>query len=448
MKRAIVVGSGAGGATAAKELQGIYDVTVLESGRDFQPLSFSLPLMETVEKLGVLRDEREIPFFFPSMRVRKTAEGMILVNGEGVGGTTTIATGNAVRQDQDLKAIGLDLDAEFAELAREIPISTDHQTCWRPITQQLFTVCQNLGLDPQSMPKMGTYDQCRHCGRCVFGCPAGVKWDSRQFLQDAVAQGARLLTGCRVERLVLDGHRATGVEVQQGWTRWFCPADLIVIAAGGLATPVILQRSGIATEPNLFVDPVLCVAAESPDCQQCFELQMPFVVQRDRYIVSPYFDYVSFLFNREWRRPAKDTLSLMIKLADSGGGTIVDGRVEKALTQLDRDRLNEGVALCEEILGRTGVIQGATFQGTLNAGHPGGMLPLTAREAETLHHHRLPENVYVADATLIPHSLGNPPSLTIMALAKRVGKLCRERLGGLPSNDGGSARLGIKIEAT
>jgi choline dehydrogenase-like flavoprotein len=57
--------------------------------------------------------------------------------------------------------------------------------------------------------------------------------------------------------------------------------------------------------------------------------------------------------------------------------------------------------------------------GTMNAGHPGGMLPLTtAQEVETFHHARLPENLYVADATLFPRSLGNPPFLTIMAMAK------------------------------
>jgi choline dehydrogenase-like flavoprotein len=63
------------------------------------------------------------------------------------------------------------------------------------------------------------------------------------------------------------------------------------------------------------------------------------------------------------------------------------------------------------------------FLGTINAGHPGGMLPLTEREAESLHHARLPENLYVADATLLPESLGNPPILTIVALAKRISKL-------------------------
>lgn len=57
-------------------------------------------------------------------------------------------------------------------------------------------------------------------------------------------------------------------------------------------------------------------------------------------------------------------------------------------------------------------------------GIPGGMLPLTAQETETFHSSRLSDNLYVADATLLPNSLGNPPILTIMAMAKRVSKLC------------------------
>ena len=36
MKRALVIGSGAGGATAARELQGAFDVTVLEAGEEFR----------------------------------------------------------------------------------------------------------------------------------------------------------------------------------------------------------------------------------------------------------------------------------------------------------------------------------------------------------------------------------------------------------------------------
>jgi choline dehydrogenase-like flavoprotein len=156
---------------------------------------------------------------------------------------------------------------------------------------------------------------------------------------------------------------------------------------------------------------------------------MPFIVKRDGYIVSPYFDYLSFLFNRTWRQPATDIVSLMVKIADSSVGSVCDGRVDKRLTDEDRRRLDDGVRLCRTILGRLGIAPEETFLGTLNAGHPGGMLPLGEREAGSLHHDRLPPNVYVADASLLPRALGNPPSLTIMALAKRVAKTCVEALG-------------------
>jgi hypothetical protein len=117
----------------------------------------------------------------------------------------------------------------------------------------------------------------------------------------------------------------------------------------------------------------------------------------------------------------------MIKVADSEAGCVCDGRIFKGLSAHDHDRLQEGIRLCTAILGRVGVRQDAVFLGTLNAGHPGGMLPLTCRSAQSFHDERLPENVYVADATLFPRSLGNPPILTIVAMAKRVSSLCRAR---------------------
>ena len=83
---------------------------------------------------------------------------------------------------------------------------------------------------------------------------------------------------------------------------------------------------------------------------------------------------------------------------------------------------------------RFGVDPAEIFLGTLNAGHPGGMLPLTAEDAASLHPARLPDNLYVADATLLPHSLGNPPILTIMALARRVARAARAALFMRPAS--------------
>ena len=425
MKKAVIVGSGAGGAMCARELQGHYDVTVLEAGREFHPFAVNLGLVQKFKKTGLLFDAREIPLLFPAMRIRRAGSKMILVNGRGTGGTTTISAGNGLRMDRDLKKLGLDLDAEFEELARDVPLSTAHRKRWRPATRRLFEAFQKMQLDPRPIPKMGHYELCRGCGRCILGCPYGVKWDSRRLLEQAVQNGARLVTRCRVEKVVSADGRATGVEARHGLSKHFFPADLVILAAGGLGTPVILQNSGIACTPRLFVDPVLTVVTEWEAAGQDREISMPFVSQREGYILSPYFDYLSFFFKNDWRAKLGNTLGVMIKLADSPEGSISNKGLQKSLTAQDQGRLAEALEVCAGIFGQLGVDKSRLILGIINAGHPGGMLPLTASEAGSLHSPLLPENAYVADATLFPESLGNPPILTILALAKRVSKLCR-----------------------
>ena len=445
MKKAVIIGSGAGGATAAKELQGSFDVTLLEAGGPFHPFSQPLPFMESCKKTGLFLDEREIQLIFPNMRIRKTGsktggktgsktggktgDRIVMVNGIGHGGTTPLSAGNALRMDEDLRRLGFDLDDAFDEINREINISTDHQKNWRQSTRQLFDICQDMDLDPQPTPKMGDYQRCSHCGQCVLGCRSGVKWDSRQYLQIAVDRGARLVSGCTADHIVIEQGKATGVMARHGLRNVFFPADLVVSAAGGFGTPAILERSGITCDRTLFVDPVLCVAAEWKDCGQNREISMPFVMQREHAILSPYFDHLSFFFNKNWHIPAKDTLSLMIKLKDETIGHVETdrrGTIRKNLTGKDKERLQESVALCQHIMRRAGIEPKNTFLGTINAGHPGGMLPLSRQEAATYHSSRLPANVYVADATLLPASLGNPPILTIIALAKKISRLCRD----------------------
>ena len=158
---------------------------------------------------------------------------------------------------------------------------------------------------------------------------------------------------------------------------------------------------------------------------------MPFVVQRPGYIISPYFDYLSFRFNKRWRRPADRILALMIKLADSEHGSVPVREIAGQDAEHGGPRpgpwrrRKRSAGRCSEF----GVDPKSVFLGTLNAGHPGGMLPLTAADAETLHPERLPANLYVADATLFPRSLGNPPILTILALARRVARVAMAAQG-------------------
>ena len=69
-------------------------------------------------------------------RIALTGVNMVMVRGIGTGGTTTLATGNAVRCDGALKALGINLDAQFEELYRELPITTDHQKNWTETTKK------------------------------------------------------------------------------------------------------------------------------------------------------------------------------------------------------------------------------------------------------------------------------------------------------------------------
>lgn len=405
---------------AARMLAKNFDVTVLEAGGNFKPFSFSLDKLAMFRKTGIYFDERMIQLLLPSMRIDRDKD-MVMVYGRGVGGTTTLATGNAVRADEGLKKIGINLDAEFEELNRELPITTDHQRYWNSITKQTFKVMQEMGLDPKPMPKLLRPNGCRMCGHCSIGCPTRAKWDVRELLD-----GINVVTNCRVSRIEIGDGKAKRVHATKGLQHLTFDADVVIVAAGGYGTPDILRASGIECEPRLFVDPVLCVAAPMEKARQDHQLLMPFVSMREKYIISPYMDWLSFFFNRKWYKPMDGMVSLMIKLADVEQGDVHHNKMQKKLTAMDHLRLQQGVDDCREVLLRMGAKKEDVFLGTLNAGHPGGMLPLTEAEAETLHSPLLPDNLYVCDASLLPQSLGLPPILTIMALAKRITKIIAE----------------------
>ncbi|MBR3318234.1 MAG: GMC family oxidoreductase [Atopobiaceae bacterium] len=425
MTKAIVVGSGAGGCMAAKELAACgMDVTVLETGRAFRPFKWNLDKLEPARQAGLFFDERMISLLFPEMRIEKAQDGLVHVTGRAVGGTTTLATGNALRYDRYLAGVGINLDAEFAELEHEVPQTTEHRAGWSELTERLFSAFEDLGLEPQITPKfMNDASRCVQCGMCVLGCKFGAKWTADELISDV--EGVTMVAGATVEKVAIENGRATGVVVSRGAgaRRKLAQADLVVLAAGGLGTPVILEASGIPASPTLFVDPVLCVAAHMEGAGLEHQLPMPFVSEQPDYILSPYFDWLSFYFNKGWRMPHGDIISIMIKMADASVGSYDGKHLDKPLLDSDWETIARAVDKSYEVLEAIGVPREETFFGTLNAGHPGGCFPLTEAEAETLHHEVLPPNLYLADASLLPRSMGNPPMLTIMALAKRVARL-------------------------
>jgi len=338
-RTALVIGSGAGAAAAALELQGAFEVIVLETAGDE-----------------------------PS---QGRSSASLRAGLKGVGGS------DALRLDQPLRELGVDLDREFAELARELPAATRHQRRWSADTWRLFELCRQMGLDPQVTPKMP---------------------DPRCLLEEAVRRGARRIRGVKILRLTIDAGRATGVVAAQRARQTLYPASLLVLAAGGTATPGILRRSGIDCGPARFTDPVLLLSARRDGRDR--EIPTPFLVQREGFLLGP---------GLEPRR-----LCLRILLADA-----------------PRARRREAEELGIEIFRRFGIGREELRLRDEDSGQSGGALPLAPGEAGSLHPAALPENLYLADATLLPAALGGPHLLTILALARAVARAASVRLRGL-----------------
>jgi 2-methyl-1,2-propanediol dehydrogenase len=95
---------------------------------------------------------------------------------------------------------------------------------------------------------------CNHCGGCVSGCPRGALADAAVALwPHALARGAKLITGARVERIETDiAGRATGAAYidRASGERRFQPARLVVLAANGVGTPRLLLLSECARFPS------------------------------------------------------------------------------------------------------------------------------------------------------------------------------------------------------
>lgn len=422
--RAIVVGTGAGGATAARELADKgFDVTILEAGKPFKPFRRFLPLVEPSRRIGLLRDERIITKLFPPLNVTKSAKDLVLIRGITTGGSTVLSCGNMVRAEHGLKEIGLDLTPEFDEIERNIGITEFPRRRWRPTTKKMFEAAERLGLEPTATPKAVDILKCISCGLCETGCSTGARWDSRVFLNNAIDAGAVLHTSSPVEKVIMENNQVKGVIVKSGIKRRRIKADVVVLAAGGIGTAQILKKSELPARDNLWVDIVLTLGGVYKGAKQLKEPPMVWYTKHEDYILSPYIDILSHWFHKPWKDvPMEDRVGIMVKLVDIEEGVVFeDGKVQKSIKDEDHVNLERAIGEAKKIMESAGVL-GPYIKGMHHGGHLGGTVPLKKEYVDSMKPSWLPEGLWVADLSLAPRSQGMPTILLTAALALRVGR--------------------------
>jgi choline dehydrogenase-like flavoprotein len=265
---AVVVGSGAGGGVIAAALSAAgRSVVVLEAG----PFSDEASMPRT-----------ELAAFdrhYLEHGLLTTWDGSVtMLSGTGVGGGTLVNWTTCIDAPASVRAewetfhgiegvTGAPWEADVAAIERELGVATT--THIPPKDAIVLRGARALGWEAE--PTRRNADACGDCGSCGFGCRRGTKQSGiRVHLAEAAVAGARIVPDARATRVIVEGGRAVGVEAAIAHAdgdppsrRLVVRARTVVLAAGALRTPAILQGSGL-THPaigrHLRLHPVPVVA--------------------------------------------------------------------------------------------------------------------------------------------------------------------------------------------
>jgi choline dehydrogenase-like flavoprotein len=416
----VIVGSGAGGATLAKQLSADgKSVAVLEKG-----------IKE--DKLGTFLDSCRYYDLNKIKMPLKSQEGVVLWRSFMAGGPTVVCCGNGTRcLEKELSEFGINIEEEFTEIEDEIKITPYDTRRLSSGTKKILEASTELGYTMEAMPKFIDPKKCKRCGNCQLGCRYDAKWTAVEYLEEAERNDAKIFYNHEVDKVIIENGTAKGVLLKGRGSPSAVYADAVILAAGGFGTPIIMQRSGLSKAGSkLFMDMFINTYGIAKGLDQTREPTMALVDhefhESEGFILSPFINQprlIRFieLGMKGMFMPTAGMLGIMTKTADDSIGKIYpDGSFSKTITTDDKGRLEKGSSKAKEILLKAGVDGRSIMYSKVCGAHPGG----TAAIGEIVDSDLQTEvnNLFACDGSVLPTAPGLPPILTIVALAKRLAK--------------------------
>lgn len=426
----VVIGTGAGGATVAKELsKKRLKILILEKGKH-RKTGTCLTYLKNIPmnlKVDLTNKDKEKYNF-----LRFPAELMYM---EDVGGTTPVSLANACyacsicysnAATTQFKIHNIDIFQELIEASTDLKVSPFPAALMGPATRKIVKAGEKLGYFMEPMPKFIDFSKCNNCGLCIWGCKLGAKWDATVFVNEALANGATLISDFKVTKILHDNKKVTGIEGIFGDKIKTFEVKTVILAAGALNTPEILKNSGIKENvgEGLFCDLFITIGGFLKNAKLNKEIPMGVKSEFGPYFLSPHFSnqLVSLLENKGFNANPEDVMGIMVKIADEANGKInPDKSIEKSLTERDWGLLKEGHEKSVKLLVEAGVDPSSIVSTSIRGAHPGGTAAIGKVVDNNLETQI--KGLFIADTSVIPQAPGRPPILTITALAKRLAKI-------------------------
>ena len=480
----VIVGTGAGGGPVAAMLaEAGLGVAIVEEGRYGLRQDFEGPPLDRMHRFwrdgGLQFTLGNVPIALPT--------------GKMVGGTTAINSGTCFRTPDavlaEWRSEGFPTDFSPQSFGRwldsveaELQVEPGEARYLGRIAEVVARGAEAMG-KPHG-PLRRNAPGCDGQGVCAVGCPTDAKRSTNiSYIPRALASGAALFTGLKVHRVLMRGHRAVGVEArgqdERGAPRRLrIKARAVVIAAGTLASPLLLHASGVRLPmlgKNLSIHPALGMFGMFEERMEAWNA-IPqsygvegLVDERVRFegfyvppqLAAPLMPVEGPELTR-WMDRAAHVAQFGFMVRDRGVGSVRPDSGGRPLIRYDIDRgtlerFRKGSALLAELLLRGGASEvlagvGSTITLTTlsearalaeaplrpsafrsSAFHPLGTCRMGADAARGVvdFDHKVygTRNLYVIDGSTVPSSLGVNPQVTIMAMAARAGHRLAAALG-------------------